>query len=427
MRALHLIDPATPGGGACTLQLLAEVVTRTRSIEHEVILIGSVAHRALAERCGVQPIGHLCPPRFVPTGGRRALRRLIEQRERALGRYDLIHAWDAHAAMLATLAAPHRKRLAWINVGPVNNFHTQLLNYLLEHHPMPILTASSAVYREYRSMGINATALDVLPPAVHVPDGETPDRPQPVYMCDRMTLRERWGVDETTFVVGLLSEPVNWADARHALNAVMRLALTGRDVRLLLHHTATGRIEALSTARQLGCDDVLIVDDEVAEPWRIVNGLDASLLIGGDLNVMNLRDAGSPFSLLFGGGRRVRPMPGVMPLLWSMSAGVPVVAEASDAVRDIVDDQISGLLVKQNDVNAAVDRLMRLYDDPTVGGRIGSAGKLLVQNRFHISSFCVRLRAVYEQIARNRPIHVEDPFDDGRVEIKRAVPTAGIA
>ena len=91
---------------------------------------------------------------------------------------------------------------------------------------------------------------------------------------------------------------------------------------------------------------------DVAEPWRIVHGLDAAMLIGGDLNSMDLRGTGSPFARLTGGGRRLRPMPGIMPLLWAMSAGVPVVAEASDAVRDVVEDGRTGLLVNQHDINA---------------------------------------------------------------------------
>ena len=416
MRVLHLIDPTTPGGGACTLQLLAEVCQRIRSIQHEALIIGSAAHHALAERCGVEPIGHLSAPTCLPTGGRRALKRLIRQREAQFGNYDIIHAWTARSAMLATLAAPDRHRLAWLNVGPVNSFNTQLLNYLTEHHPMTILAASSAVYREYMSMGVHGTNLDVLPPAVH---------PEAVRMEDRDTLRERWEVDDRTFVVGLLSEPVSWADARQALNVVLRAALTGRDVKLLMHHTATGRVEAEMAAREMGCEDILIIDDDVAEPWRVVHGLDASLLIGGELNVMNLRDAGSPFSLLFGGGRRVRPMPGVMPLLWSLAAGVPVIAESSDAVRDIIDNQTSGLLVKHNDINAASDRVIRLYDDPTVGGRIGAAGRLRAHKHFHVSAFCVRLRSVYDQLARGKRVVVDDPTRPGLMELKNHVPAAG--
>jgi glycosyltransferase involved in cell wall biosynthesis len=148
--------------------------------------------------------------------------------------------------------------------------------------------------------------------------------------------------------------------------------------------------------------DLLIMEDRVAEPWRIVNGLDVAMLIGGPLNTMDLRGAGSPFAALIGGGRRLRPMPGVMPLLWAMSAGVPVIAEASSAVSDIVDDGQTGLLVGQHDVNAAADRLCRIHDDPTIAGRLGMNARGFVQKNFHVSSFCVRLKDFYQRLTAAR-------------------------
>jgi hypothetical protein len=195
---------------------------------------------------------------------------------------------------------------------------------------------------------------------------------------------------------------VNWADARVAIDVVSRVAVTGRKVRLLLHHSAPRRVEAEQWARKLDYDDLLIIDDEVAEPWRVTPGLDAALLIGGELNSQDLSESGSPFSLFVGGGRRIRPMPGIMPLLWSLSDGVPVIAEASDAVRDVIVDGRSGLLVERGDINAAADRIMKLYDDPTIAGRIGRSAKTLAAERFHISAYCVRLREIYERIEAGR-------------------------
>ena len=62
MKVLHLIDPGSPGGGACTLQLLAEAVDRLRSVDSDVLVIGNRAHRDLAYRCGVPVTGVLSPP-----------------------------------------------------------------------------------------------------------------------------------------------------------------------------------------------------------------------------------------------------------------------------------------------------------------------------------------------------------------------------
>jgi glycosyltransferase involved in cell wall biosynthesis len=114
---------------------------------------------------------------------------------------------------------------------------------------------------------------------------------------------------------------------------------------------------------------------------------------------MDLAGAGSPFSLLTGGGRRLRPMPGIMPLLWVMSAAVPVIAEASDVMRGVIEDGSTGLLVDQHDLNGASDRIMRIYDDPTIAGRIGSEARRVVRRDFHVSAFCVRLKETYLRLS----------------------------
>jgi len=390
LRVLHLIEPGAPGGGGCVLRLLAEPLARLRSVEQDVIILGTRAHADLAARCGVDVTGVLTPPVGHAALARRALTRTMRIYERAHGRYDVIHAWTPQSAMLATMAAADHPRLATFNVGPVSGFTTQLLMMLLEEHGMPLMVASSAVEREFRSLGVRPDLLSVLPPAIN---------PESVDLTDRAELRRQWEVDDQTFVIGLLSEPVNWADARTAMNIAARVTATGRTVRLVMHHGATRRAEAERWAARHGHRDLMIVDDAVAEPWRVVRGLDAALVIGGELNSMDLSGTGSPFAMLTGGGRRLRPLPGLLPLLWVMSAGVPVIAEASDAVSDVIEDGQNGLLVGAGDMNAVCDRIIRIYDDPTIAGRIGMQARRCVQERFHVSAYCVRLKEAYERLA----------------------------
>ncbi len=412
MNVLHLIDPHSPGGGACTLRLLAEVLHRLQSVEQDVLIIGNRSHADLARRCGVEPDGVICPPARQALLVKRALARTLRRREGAGRTYDLVHAWTPQSAMLAIMAAPEKKRLATLSVGPVGGFTTQLFKMLLEQHTTPLIAASEAVAREFRSMGLNAgvlSQLSVLPPAVN---------PESVDNDKRSTLRRRWEVGQSSFVIGLLSEPASWADVRSAVNVAIRVATTGRDVRLLLHHGAARRADAERWAAGLDLRNLMIIDDAVAEPWRVIQGLDAALLLGGELNSMDLSDAGSPFAVLTGGGRRLRPMPGVMPLLWAMSAGVPVIAEASDATNEIVHDGHSGLLVDQHDLNAAADRIVRLYDDPTIAGRIGMQARSLIQRRFHISAYCVRLKEIYQRIAEDRTVRAVGETNEALIECR---------
>ncbi len=92
-------------------------------------------------------------------------------------------------------------------------------------------------------------------------------------------------------------------------------------------------------------------------------------------------------------GRR----PGPMPLLWAMAASVPVVAEATEAARGIVQDGAIALLVERGDTNAAARALIDLYDDRTKAGRIGARAREAVATRFDARDYCRRLEEVYEE------------------------------
>lgn len=416
MRVLHLIDPGSPGGGACTLQLLAEPVTRLNTVDQDVLLIGHERHEQLARECGVEPTGRLTAPHNEPAlagFAGSALKHYIRESEEARGQYDIIHTWTARSTLLAAMAAPQRKRVATLSVGPVNSFVMQLLGAVLEYRPCPLLATSRSVRRDFIAMGLDDELIDVLPPAVH---------PEAVELEDRAALRARWGVEKNSFVIGLLAEPVNWCDAKSAVRILALAAESKRDVRLVLHPKASRRTDAQIWAEKIGLDDRIILEDDVAVPWKVVNGLDAALLLGDDTSTFDLRHAGSPFSLLFGGGRALRPMPGVMPALWAMAAGVPVVAESSAAAHEFIEDGVTGLLVPQHDQNRAADRLVRLYDDRTIGGRIGAAARQQIHDRYHVSAYCVRLKDVYERILEGREARIaHDDSGNPVVESRREV------
>ncbi len=414
MRVLHLIDPGSPGGGAATLHLLEEVTARLRSVKHDVLILGHRAHRELAERCGVRTIGELSSPQFFPKSGRRALGSLLRVRAAAGIRDDLIHTWTARATLLAAVTAPETRRLATLFVGPVSNFETRLLTAALEKHPAPILNPVPAVQHEYHSLGLPRRLLSLLPPGVN---------PEAVEFASRETVRERWEIDDDEFAIGLLSEPLNWADARRAAETLTRLAYTGRRVRLIMHHRAARRGEGDRWLRRLGLGHLALIDDELAEPWRAVNGLDAAITIGDEADELDLSASGSPFAVLTGGGRRIRPLPSVLPLLWAMAAGVPIVAPKSTSIAAIAREGEQGLFVPPGDVNAVCDRLSRLYDDETLRNRIGAAARERVQRDFHISAFCVRLKEAYELHRADRPVRVLAEEDDPIIEQMSPVPS----
>jgi glycosyltransferase involved in cell wall biosynthesis len=387
---LHLVDPGSSGGGGCTLRLVADLIRTLDTVEHRVMLIGTAKHLELARRCGLPVTGWMSPVRTLPFAGQRALQRYLNVAKRRGVSIDILHSWSPRTAALAGLTgsklhiAAHAispiATVATLHVPPMRGFGARFFRRVLARHPMSILTSSSAVARECRRSGIAAESIALFPSAV---DGAA------AVVASRSQVRESWkelGVDDQTFVVGLLSEPIAWPDARAAATSVARVALSGRPVRLALHHRALRRIEADRFLNHLKLAGLLVLDDRIAEPWHIVRGLDAALIPGV---------------------RENRPAPSVLPALWAMAAGVPVIVECNDSSGQLIDHDVSGLVIDPHDVNAASLQIVRLLDDRALGRRIGEAAQARIGEIHDIASYAVRVRHTYDLLLAGPPALVQ--------------------
>jgi glycosyltransferase involved in cell wall biosynthesis len=372
VRILHLVDPASPGGGPATLRLVAEATSRAGGAVHDVLIIGNTGHLRLAGRCGLSPRGRIAAPLNRPGLGRAGLRSFLRAWEPVTGGYDLLHAWTLPSAALALLEG--RPLLATVLVVPEEapGVAGRWVIRRLRRRSVPVLAADPILRGRLEAAGCGPGQVSVVPPAV---DGEV------IGFEQRALLRERWGADETSFVVALLGEPLRWADSRFVVDVLGRVALTRRDVRLVLHDAMTEAGGLHPWLGRLGLGDLVVVDGTACEPWRIVAGLDAALVAGGTC-------------------------PGVLPMLWAMAAGVPAVAPATGPITAVVEDGRNGLLFEPGDVNGAAARLMELHDDAGAAARIGGAGRTLVERRFNPDDFAARLNAVYAQCRKGEPIRV---------------------
>jgi hypothetical protein len=365
---LHLIDPGSRSTGPCTLRLLADLIQSLPDLDHLPVVIGSVHDVELALRCGLKPKGWLCPPVSLPFAGHRDLRRLLNHLSTSERRVDLIHAWSIRCAVLSTLAWPGRPRLATLQVAPPKNFASRYQSRVLARDPVPLLTASSAVARQCRAAGFLSQHVALMPPAVNSRIG----------MVDRAEARALWvdsDVDDSTFVVGLLSEPIHWPNVRAVATSVGRVALSGRNVRLIAHPDAAKRIEAERFLSRLPMRQLMIFDEKIAAPWQLVTGLDAAILPAP---------------------RSGQVCGSMLPLLWALAAGVPVIAERNGLAHDVIDHSLNGVLIDPHDVNAASAWIVRWYDDRRLGRHLGESAAALVADTYDISSFALRLNHAYE-------------------------------
>ncbi len=398
MRVLHLIDPASPGGGPCTLKLLAETMSRAagrRDEIHDVVIIGNSGHLATARRCGITTSQRIGATLNRPVLGCRALAALLAARARDGAGYDLLHAWTLSSAVAAALVAGRRPVLGMAPTGFTGRWADLTL---LGRRRVPILAATPTVESELISAGYQGDLVTVLAPAVD---------PSAIVTEARGPLRESWDADETTFVVALLSELHDDADGVHAMHAAARIALTGKDIRIVLHHRAA-EWSLRWQLPKVGLPGLIVVDDRVIEPWRIVAGLDAALSLHHPRDRVVRRPWGLPWSWVAPAmhilpGRRDTARARLTPLLWAMAAGVPAIAEA-DRAGDWIEDGSTGLLTSVGDYNRTAARMLDLFDNPALASRVGAAGRKLVETRFDGETFVSRLAVAWRQCLRGERI-----------------------
>jgi glycosyltransferase involved in cell wall biosynthesis len=68
--------------------------------------------------------------------------------------------------------------------------------------------------------------------------------------------------------------------------------------------------------------------------------------------------------------------------LEAMAAETPIVGFAVEGIPEVVDDEVTGLLVPSGDVAALADALVRLADDPLLRKQFGSAGRRRLEAQF---------------------------------------------
>lgn len=83
-------------------------------------------------------------------------------------------------------------------------------------------------------------------------------------------------------------------------------------------------------------------------------------------------------------------------LMEAMAAGKPVIAGQLETIAELVEDGKSGLLVPPDDVNALIEALRKLVDNPAAGRAMGLAGRKRVAEEFSDAINWDRLEAAID-------------------------------
>jgi glycosyltransferase involved in cell wall biosynthesis len=87
-----------------------------------------------------------------------------------------------------------------------------------------------------------------------------------------------------------------------------------------------------------------------------------------------------------------------MVVLEAMAAGLPVAASRVGGVPDLITHEKDGLMFDPNDQGDVRNCLERLVNEPETRARLGAAGRITAQERFHPKVIAAEHLKIYRDI-----------------------------
>jgi glycosyltransferase involved in cell wall biosynthesis len=84
-------------------------------------------------------------------------------------------------------------------------------------------------------------------------------------------------------------------------------------------------------------------------------------------------------------------------------AGLPVIATFHGGIPDVVEDNVTGFLVKEGDADAMAERMVRIAHDPQLAARMGRAARARVLGAFTLDHSIKKLSEVIGSTVTKRP------------------------
>ena len=313
-------------------------------------------------------------------------------------RVELLHTHLFHADLAGRLAAGpagvgHLVHTVWTAEGRWRPWQFAFARLLAGRCERMICLAESVRDFHARKSGLPRAAYAVIPwgvdAAMYARDEEA-----------RRRLRTRWGVGRQTVLLAYVGRLESYKGIDALLAAMERavaggaggpwleLVVAGDGPRRQAVESFIARGEGGARTRLLG-----FVPNDWAAP---AGGGGTAAGAESPLTVRAVLSAADIF---------------VMPSHWegwglalgeAMAAGLPAVGSDVPAVRELIADGQTGLLVPPRDPGALAEALRRLAGDAELRRRMGAAARHRIAERFGLSSAIAAHEALYEQVA-SRP------------------------
>lgn len=230
-----------------------------------------------------------------------------------------------------------------------------------------LIVVSEAQRATYERIGIAADRMITVPNGV-VPRGDGPGR---------AAARRALGLEADRPVLVTVGRLVAQKGHRHLIDAVPRLLPSWPDLTVLIVGDGSLRADLERRARDLGVHH-------------------AVRLLGHRPDARDLLDAADVFVL----PSRQEAMP--MAALEAMEAGLPVVATRVTGTTEVVQDGVTGRLVRPDDPAALAQALAEVLADDDLRRRLGARGREVFARRFTAARMTAETLAVYRRTLERR-------------------------
>ena len=236
--------------------------------------------------------------------------------------------------------------------------------WINEHYSDHIIAVSPAAAENLTDAGISPKRITVMM------NGVTPVARKDEAACD--ALREQWGVNRDSFVVGILARIEPYKGHLHILEALDMLTKQGRDVQLLIAGLGDFEPELRKHVARLGLEER-------------VRFLGFQTDVAGFLSVLDLQlnaSYGTETSSLS--------------ILEGLSMGLPAVVSTYGGNPWLIDDGQDGLLFENRNSEHLAQCIAKLMDEPDSLAAMRQKAVEIFNQRFTAKIFAQNIEKVYD-------------------------------
>ena len=374
IKVLHIQETIASGGVERTRLSLAKLLNKNK-FEQKIICTnasGNIVNEINAEGVEIFPIGVLKSP--FHWSQHKKVQKIIEDYKPHIIHgavfegvtMTAINGWIKRVPIIIIEETSYPMQRSWRG-NLLMKIFSQIADY--------VVGVSPAVSEEYliSKLKISRNQVRLINNGVKMPRE---------FSADEISLaRSQWNINENDFVIGSVGRMLSDSNKRFSdlIHAFAKFYKNKNNVKLLLVGDGKEKVEYQKLVKDLEIEDKVIFTSYQSN---------VSLLYQL-MNVFSLVSASESFGLV---------------LVEAMLNKLPIIATKVGGMKYIVEDEITGFLVKPFQIDQIAQKLEILYESPTNRIEMGKNGFEKAINQYTEEAYVKNIEALYLEALQNKKI-----------------------